>query len=121
MRRKMTTKAAVVRENITIDQESMQWTCNQCFNDRIEKPGMENKPLKAYAYTGTSNIARHFDEFHKEMFQAALVKVEQYRREMRISKRTKSAKKPPKKIIRISAKPDVGGLLISFNFVLINL
>lgn len=61
----MATKAAFVRENITIDEEAMTWTCNQCFQDRMGKPGMENKPLRTYAMIGTSNIARHFDEFHK--------------------------------------------------------
>lgn len=62
----MTTKAAVVRQHVHLDEELSIWTCNQCF--------VEGKSIgKTYRYTGgTSNIVRHFEEFHSEMFQEAL-------------------------------------------------
>lgn len=79
----MSTKAAFLRENITIDQVSMQWTCNQCFKDRLGTPGLEKKPLKAYAYTGTSNVSRHFEELHKEQLAEAMVRIGQSKLERR--------------------------------------
>lgn len=93
----MTSKAAIVRENITLDEESMQWTCNQCFQDRLNKPDMEGKPLKAYSYSCTSNIARHFEEFHREMFTAALMNIDTRRREALAAKKQGKGHVTPKK------------------------
>lgn len=62
----MCTKAALVRMHVHLDPDVALWTCNQCF--------IEGKAVgKTYKYTGgTSNIVRHFEEFHMAMFQAAL-------------------------------------------------
>lgn len=96
----MATKAAFLRENITIDQVSMQWTCNLCFQDRLGRPGTENKPLKAYAYTGTSNVSRHFDELHKEYLAEAMIRIGQSRLERRKARRKKEILKRPRPLKR---------------------
>lgn len=68
MTKTMTSKAGIVRLHVHIDEEAKTWTCNQCVADN-EKLGKEVQPVKVYSYSGgTSNIVRHFSEFHQDTF-----------------------------------------------------
>lgn len=86
----MTSKASILRSYINIDND--EWTCNLCFKDRIGKPDLEMKPLKAYSFKGTSNIERHFIKFHNEVYNQDLSKLKSLKMEEKLKRKVRHAK-----------------------------
>lgn len=65
------TKANIVRLHIDEDMILRQWTCKQCTKEKEEAGRSPNN--KVYSTRGgTSNIVRHFEDHHNELFQSAL-------------------------------------------------